>query len=136
MGHAGARPPALAARAGALATPGPELEAELTGATPGRGLKWRRHLDWAYIITATRKRNRSRHAQPGYGSHRSLTGQPRHSWTLSLRCPRTSLTLDVGGDADRRGMPWKATDAMKERTKFVLEWERRWNEAEGGLVNM
>jgi transposase len=25
---------------------------------------------------------------------------------------------------------------MKERTKFVLEWERRWNEAEGGLVNM
>jgi transposase InsO family protein len=33
-------------------------------------------------------------------------------------------------------MPWKATDAMKERTKFVLEWERRWNEAEGGLVNM
>lgn len=25
---------------------------------------------------------------------------------------------------------------MKERTKFVLEWERRWNEAEGGPVNM
>ncbi|MBI4509903.1 MAG: hypothetical protein HY698_09730 [Deltaproteobacteria bacterium] len=23
-----------------------------------------------------------------------------------------------------------------ERTKFLLEWERRWNEAEGGLVNM
>ncbi|HUS67875.1 MAG TPA: DDE-type integrase/transposase/recombinase [Kofleriaceae bacterium] len=34
------------------------------------------------------------------------------------------------------GMPWKATDAMKERTKFVLEWERRWNEAEGGHINM
>lgn len=33
-------------------------------------------------------------------------------------------------------MPWKATDALKERTKFVLEWERRWNEAEGGPVNM
>lgn len=33
-------------------------------------------------------------------------------------------------------MPWKATDVMKERTKFVLEWERRWNEAEGGRVNM
>lgn len=33
-------------------------------------------------------------------------------------------------------MPWKATDSMKERTKFVLEWERRWNDAEGGLVNM
>jgi putative transposase len=25
---------------------------------------------------------------------------------------------------------------MKERTKFVLEWERRWSEAEGGRVNM
>jgi transposase InsO family protein len=33
-------------------------------------------------------------------------------------------------------MPWKATDAMKERTKLVLEWERRWNEAKGGAVNM
>ncbi len=33
-------------------------------------------------------------------------------------------------------MTWKATDAMKERTKFVLEWERRWHEAEGGPVNM
>jgi len=33
-------------------------------------------------------------------------------------------------------MPWKATDALKERTKFVLEWERRWQEAEGGPVNM
>ena len=33
-------------------------------------------------------------------------------------------------------MPWKATDELKERTKFVLEWERRWNEAEGGPVNM
>jgi transposase InsO family protein len=33
-------------------------------------------------------------------------------------------------------MPWKATDTMKERTKLVLEWERRWNEAEGGFVNM
>jgi transposase InsO family protein len=33
-------------------------------------------------------------------------------------------------------MPWKATDTMKERTKFVLEWERRWDEAEGGAINM
>src|SRR3954468_7096297 len=33
-------------------------------------------------------------------------------------------------------MPWKATDTMKERTKFVLEWERRWDAAEGGPVNM
>ena len=33
-------------------------------------------------------------------------------------------------------MPWKATDTMKERTKLVLEWERRWDAAEGGPVNM
>lgn len=33
-------------------------------------------------------------------------------------------------------MPWKATDEMKERTKLVLEWERRWNVAEGGHVDM
>ncbi|MEO8183303.1 MAG: DDE-type integrase/transposase/recombinase [Deltaproteobacteria bacterium] len=30
-------------------------------------------------------------------------------------------------------MPWKETDAMKERVKFVLEWEKRWNEGEGRL---
>lgn len=28
-------------------------------------------------------------------------------------------------------MPWKETDAMKERTRLVLEWEKRWNENEG-----
>ena len=33
-------------------------------------------------------------------------------------------------------MPWKATDAMKERVKFVLEWERRWKESEGRHVNV
>ena len=33
-------------------------------------------------------------------------------------------------------MPWERTDAMKERTKFVLEWERRWKETEGGPINM
>jgi hypothetical protein len=38
MNHAGARTAGLAAGASALATPGPELEIELTGATPGRGL--------------------------------------------------------------------------------------------------
>ena len=32
-------------------------------------------------------------------------------------------------------MPWTETDVMKERVKFVLEWERRWNEGEG-RVNM
>src|SRR5580765_1979619 len=24
-------------------------------------------------------------------------------------------------------MPWRSTDVVKERTKFLLEWERRWN---------
>ena len=33
-------------------------------------------------------------------------------------------------------MPWKATDPLEERTKFLLEWERRWKEAEGGPVNL
>ena len=33
-------------------------------------------------------------------------------------------------------MPWLATDAVKERTKFVLKWEERFNEAEGGRVNV
>ena len=28
-------------------------------------------------------------------------------------------------------MPWKETDVMKERSKFVLEWERRWDAGEG-----
>ena len=32
-------------------------------------------------------------------------------------------------------MPWNETDAMTERAKFVLEWERQWNEGEG-KVNM
>ncbi len=33
-------------------------------------------------------------------------------------------------------MPWLATDTMKERTKFVLKWEERFNAAEGGRVNI
>ena len=32
-------------------------------------------------------------------------------------------------------MPWKETDSMKERLKFILEWERRW-EANEGRVNV
>jgi len=28
-------------------------------------------------------------------------------------------------------MPWKETDSMKERVKFVLEWDKRWNAGEG-----
>ena len=30
-------------------------------------------------------------------------------------------------------MPWKETDSMQERVKFVLEWEKRWNVGEGRL---
>lgn len=30
-------------------------------------------------------------------------------------------------------MPWNKTDAMTERTKFVLEWYRRWDEGQGPL---
>lgn len=32
-------------------------------------------------------------------------------------------------------MPWKETCRMKERIKFILEWEKRWDEGEG-QVNM
>lgn len=28
-------------------------------------------------------------------------------------------------------MPWSTTDAVKERVKFILEWEKRWNAGEG-----
>lgn len=30
-------------------------------------------------------------------------------------------------------MPWKETDAMKERVRLVLEWERRWRETRGNV---
>ncbi len=30
-------------------------------------------------------------------------------------------------------MPWKETKVVKERVKFLLEWERRWNEGEGRM---
>jgi len=33
-------------------------------------------------------------------------------------------------------MPWAKTDAMKERVKFALEWERRWKQTHGGRVDM
>jgi transposase InsO family protein len=33
-------------------------------------------------------------------------------------------------------MPWDETDAMKERVKFALEWERRWKATHGGRVDM
>src|SRR5262249_46312203 len=33
-------------------------------------------------------------------------------------------------------MPWSQIDVMKERVKFVLEWERRWKETHGGRVDV
>jgi transposase InsO family protein len=33
-------------------------------------------------------------------------------------------------------MPWKASTAVTERTRFALEWERRWREAKGGRVDV
>src|SRR6188472_3421695 len=30
-------------------------------------------------------------------------------------------------------MPWQETDVTKERVKFVLEWEERWNAGEGRM---
>ena len=30
-------------------------------------------------------------------------------------------------------MPWRETDVTKERVKFVLEWERRWDEGQGQM---
>ena len=61
--------------------------------------------------------------------------------------PGTSLTLwssDIP-DAfaqlpkdmrDKACMPWKEIDAMNEGARLVLEWERRWNLAEGGRVDV
>jgi putative transposase len=33
-------------------------------------------------------------------------------------------------------MPWRASNVMNERIKFCLEWQRRWDEAEGGRVDV
>jgi hypothetical protein len=32
-------------------------------------------------------------------------------------------------------MPWSQTNVTKERVKFVLEWERRWQATHGGRVD-
>jgi hypothetical protein len=39
------------------------------------------------------------------------------------------LTNDI---PDTRGL-WKRTDALSERVKFILEWERRWQASQGRL---
>ena len=68
-------------------------------------------------------------------------GPDQQSWFS----PGTSLTLwssDIP-DAfaqlpkdlrDKARMPWKETDAMDEGARLVLEWERRWNLAEGQFL--
>jgi transposase len=33
-------------------------------------------------------------------------------------------------------MPWRASNVMNARIKFCLEWQRRWDEAEGGRVDV
>jgi putative transposase len=33
-------------------------------------------------------------------------------------------------------MPWNETDPMKERVRFALEWERRWQACSGGRVDV
>jgi putative transposase len=33
-------------------------------------------------------------------------------------------------------MPWKEIDAMQERVRFILEWERRWDATQGGRVDV
>src|SRR5262249_40658368 len=35
-----------------------------------------------------------------------------------------------------RRMPWSQTNVTKERVKFVLEWERRWQETHGGRIDI
>jgi hypothetical protein len=71
-----------------------------------------------------------------YSPDRSLTHQASDIADTATSLPTDIADTSSEGAQTVTGMPWKATDAMKERTKFVLEWERRWNEAEGGPVNM
>src|SRR3569833_1125168 len=44
---------------------------------------------------------------------------------------RLSKDIPDRGGWDARDMPWVQSDEMKERTKFVLEWEARWKSNEG-----
>jgi putative transposase len=37
---------------------------------------------------------------------------------------------------DNCAMPWKEIDAMQEKVRFILEWERRWDAAQGGRVDV
>src|SRR4051812_341617 len=33
-------------------------------------------------------------------------------------------------------MPFNRTDPMKERVKFILAWEKRWQESQGGRIDV
>src|SRR5215467_3638907 len=33
-------------------------------------------------------------------------------------------------------MPWKRTNALSERTKFIIEWEKRWEATQGDRVDV
>jgi hypothetical protein len=59
--------------------------------------------------------------QTGYIPYTSRRGHPLHICQLSEDIPYT------------QEMPWQTTDAMKERVKFVSEWEKRWQVGEGRL---
>lgn len=59
------------------------------------------------------------HAPRGYGPGTSLTVSPRTSFRASARLPTNILTL---AHAARHAL--ERTDAMTERTKLVVEWER------------
>ena len=48
---------------------------------------------------------------------------PRTCLSLGSSNPETSLTVAL--------MPWKETDAVKQRVKFLLEWEARWYAGDG-----
>jgi hypothetical protein len=68
----------------------------------------------------------SLHAQASFtGMNRVHPPQigPKTSLSLGSSNPETSLTVAL--------MPWKETDAVKQRVKVLLEWESRWRTGDG-----
>jgi hypothetical protein len=62
----------------------------------------------------------------------SVLAQSRRSLQVPIDIPNTRCRWADGPS----GHAWKDSGSLKERTKFVLEWERRWNEARGERVNV
>src|ERR1700737_3854259 len=79
---------------------------------------------------AGRPSRRKRFRKEGDGANQI---HPLHNGTTTSLTRGPPLHSDI---ADNAAMPWKATDEMKERMNFVLEWDRRWNDAQGGPVDM